>query len=148
MLQQKRGVVRWAYELVQWVVNEKQKHTYGKYQREPVVASALARPYKRYTLCYMRYTLFSPSVPWASILHTKDLSALFDQYMHFHHSAIFCFYSKASGYKRAVVQSTVFNNILVLSQRPVANAVLSVTPYVVENIYQVEWPNSKLLLGF
>lgn len=52
---------------------------------------------------------------WGSILNTKDLSTLFDQYMHFPHSALFCLYSQAGGYKAVVIHPTVrFSSTLLL----------------------------------
>lgn len=52
---------------------------------------------------------------WGSILDTKDLSTLFDQYTHFHHSALFCLYNQAGGYKEVVIHPTVcFNSTLLL----------------------------------
>lgn len=44
-----------------------------------------------------------PSMLWGSILNTKDLNTLFDHYLHFHHSALFCLYNQAGGYKEAVI---------------------------------------------
>lgn len=63
------------------------------------------------------HTLCPPlaSMLWGSILYTKDLSTLFDQYMHFHHSALFCLYNKAGGYKEVVIHSSVrFNSTSLL----------------------------------
>lgn len=52
---------------------------------------------------------------WASMLNTKDLSTLFDQYMHFHHSALFCLYNQAGGYKEVVIHPSVrFNSTMLL----------------------------------
>lgn len=45
----------------------------------------------------------APSMLWASIRNTKGLSTLFDHYMHFHHSALFCLYSQAGGYKELLI---------------------------------------------
>lgn len=59
---------------------------------------------------------FPPSMLWACILNTKDLSTLFDQYMHFHHSAIFCLYSQAGGCKEVVIHPTVCCNSTLLVQ--------------------------------
>lgn len=43
---------------------------------------------------------FPPSMLWGSILNTKDLSTLFDQYMHFHHSALSVFTARLVAIKR------------------------------------------------
>lgn len=52
---------------------------------------------------------------WGSILNTKDLTTLFDQYMYFPHSALFCLYNQADGYKEVVIHPTVhFNSTLLL----------------------------------
>lgn len=66
-----------------------------KYQRDEVHQS---RPIPLLTDTYI-----PPSMLWGSILDTKDLSTLFDQYMHFHYSALFCLYNQGGGYKEVVI---------------------------------------------
>ena len=80
-----------------------------KYQRDEVRQSGPCLPIHAAILC------FPPSMLWGSILSTKDLSTLFDQYMHFHHSALFCLYNQAGGYKEVVIHPSVhFNSPLLL----------------------------------
>lgn len=80
-----------------------------KYQRDEVRQSGPCLPIRAAILC------FPPSMLWGSILDTKDLSTLFDQYMHFHHSALFCLYNQAGGYKEVVIHPNVrFNSPLLL----------------------------------
>lgn len=82
-----------------------------KYQRDEVRQSG-PMPLLTNTCSH---TLFPPSMLWGSILDTKDLSTLFDQYMHFHHSALFCLYNQAGGYKEVVLHPSVrFNSSLLL----------------------------------
>lgn len=74
-----------------------------KYQRDEV-RQYPCPPIHAAILC------FPPSMLRASILNTKALSTLFDRYMHFHHSALFCLYSQAGGYKEVVIHLSVRYN--------------------------------------
>lgn len=93
-----RTVGRWVSALVrmgcEWKANaylntkEKRSVSWGPYPCSTVRVAILC---------------FYPIMLWGRILNTKDLSTLFDRYMHFHHSALFCLYSLAGGCKEVVI---------------------------------------------
>lgn len=105
-----RTVGRWASVLVR-VGREWKAKAYlnTKEMRSVSRGPCPCSPIRAAILC------FPPSMLWGSILNTKALSTLFDQYMHFHHSALFCLYNQAGDYKEVVIHPSVrFNSTLLL----------------------------------